>query len=86
MALTRLVVCMPDDQVLFSGISERARPALVESGVVPVLKDDDGETTAGAISGVYRVGRGAEALATAPVPVFDEDDEDTGDYQVGGVR
>jgi hypothetical protein len=83
MALTRLVVCTSDDQVLFTGVSERARP-LAPSAVVPVI--DDEAPTAEVISGVYRVDRGADGLGTARVPVFDEEDEDTGEYHVGGVR
>ena len=81
MALTRLVICTPDDEVLFSGISERARPVPVESGVVPLRRDEDDKTTVEAISGVYRVDRGEGRLAAPRVPTFDDEDEDTGDYE-----
>jgi hypothetical protein len=92
MTLTRLVVCTANDEVLFAGVSERARPTRVaptKSDVVPVFAGQAGDGTddEDSVSGVYRVTREGNGLVATRVPAFEYDeDDDTGDYAVPVAR
>jgi hypothetical protein len=89
MTLTRLVVCTDKDEVLFSGVSERARPVVTKSDVVPVFAGDpsDAANDQESVSGVYRVTREGNGLVATRVPAFEYDeDDDTGDYAVPVAR